>query len=74
MTDTKTDITWYNAKGITLDSLPDLMQVANIRQFGETKQENLCAFLMCEAYENRFDPDHSRALHLAAMIISRVKV
>lgn len=68
-----TALVWYDDKGITLDTLPDLMQVAKSPQFGEGKRENLCRFLMCEAFERRNSPDDARAFHLAAMIISRIE-
>ena len=64
---------WYNEEGITITEMEDLMKEAYTPQFGETKQENLTSFLLCEAFERRrFDPAGARAFHLAAMIISRV--
>lgn len=65
---------WFEADttSITLKTLPDMMAVAQTPQFGETESENLCSFLMCEAFESRYNPSNARALKLAAMIISRV--
>lgn len=64
---------WYDADNIiTLDALPDLIREARVKQFGESGNETLVSFLLCEAFEARYDRGRSRALRLAAMIISRV--
>jgi hypothetical protein len=63
---------WFNEKGITANTLEDLMEAALNPQFGETGRETLSTFLMCQAFECRMAPEIARAFHLAAMIISRV--
>jgi hypothetical protein len=63
---------WFNDTGITITSLSDLVKVAREPQFGsEGPQIPLADWLLCAAFERRFSPDDARALHLAAMIVSR---
>lgn len=65
---------WHDGKGnITIDSLPDLLAVSQLREFGEGGQESLVAWLMTSAYEHQPDHATARAFHLAAMIISRAQ-
>lgn len=64
---------WRDDKNnIVFSDMKDLMQIAGFRQFGESEQEDLTSFLLCTAFEYRFDPMHAAAFRLAAMIISRV--
>jgi hypothetical protein len=64
---------WVNVEGtITASTLEELMIIAKTPQFGETGRESLATFMLCQAFENRFDPSIQKAYHLAAMIISRV--
>ena len=67
------DTKWFNEKNdIVIDTLPELVAVANTPQFGESERETLPTFLMCQAFECRFDPEMARTFRLAAMIISRL--
>lgn len=64
---------WFDEKNnILADDMNDLIRIARTRQFGESENESLISFLLCEAFEARLDRERSRAFHLAAMIISRV--
>lgn len=66
---------WFNEKNdILVETLPELMEVANTPQFGPDEQESLLSWLMCQAFDCRFDPELARTYRLAAMIISRVPV
>jgi len=63
---------WFNEKNdIIVEDLDLLMDVAETPQFGECETETLISFLLCEAFESRFNPSRARAFRLAAMIISR---
>ena len=42
---------------------------AKASRFGEAQNEPLNAFLSCEAFENRMDPERARAFSLAARIV-----
>jgi len=64
---------WYDKdNNIVVETLPELMKAANYAIFGD-EMINLTSWLMCEAFDARFDPKINRALRLAAMIISRVE-
>ncbi len=64
---------WFNEKNdILVEDMDGLMEIANTPQFGECEDETLTRFLLCQAFEVRFDPAMARAFRLAAMIISRV--
>lgn len=47
----------------------ELLNVIRMERFGENSDERLDTFLFCQAFEMRMDPQHSRALALAARIV-----
>lgn len=67
-------MSWYDSKGnILVTDLSALMEASRDKIFGEIESEDLVTYLMCSAFEHRFSPRDALALHLAAMIISRVE-
>jgi hypothetical protein len=62
---------WFNENNdILVESIEDLMRIANAHKFGENENQSLASFLMTQAFDCRFDQSRSRAFRLAAKIIS----